>query len=89
MYADGGRELAVNRGEVPGARVFASTRAMAPTGSPDRTPNWEMIAACVQDRGCVDNARLAVREQVQHGPTGSSTTATGYYFTTDSTLAAG
>src|SRR5207247_4014712 len=32
MYADVDVKLAVNRGEVPGARVFASTRAMAPTG---------------------------------------------------------
>ena len=31
MYADVDIKLAVNRGEVPGARVFASTRAMAPT----------------------------------------------------------
>ena len=31
MYADVDVKLAVNRGEVPGPRIFASTRAMAPT----------------------------------------------------------
>src|SRR5258708_11497979 len=32
MYADVDVKLAVDRGEVLGARIFASTRAMAPTG---------------------------------------------------------
>jgi len=43
MYADVDVKLAVNRGEVPGPRIFASTRAMAPTGMyPIGTPNWEI-----------------------------------------------
>src|SRR5213076_2755946 len=69
MYADVDVKLAVNRGEVPGPRVFASTRAMAPTGMyPIGTPNWEIeLPHGVQVVDGVDNARLAVREQVQHG----------------------
>src|SRR5207247_6064632 len=69
MYADVDVKLAVNRGEVPGARVFASTRAMAPTGMyPIGTPNWEIeLPHGVQPVDGVENARLAVREQVEHG----------------------
>src|SRR5213076_2545528 len=32
MYADVDVKRAVSRGEIPGPRIFASTRAMAPTG---------------------------------------------------------
>ncbi|HXM37853.1 MAG TPA: amidohydrolase family protein [Gemmatimonadales bacterium] len=69
MYADVDVKLAVNRGEIPGPRIFASTRAMAPTGMyPIGTPNWEIeLPHGVQTVDGVDNARLAVREQVQHG----------------------
>ncbi len=69
MYADVDVKLAVNRGEVPGPRIFASTRAMAPTGMyPIGTPNWEIeLPHGVQTVDGVDNARLAVRQQVQHG----------------------
>ena len=69
MYADVDVKLAVNRGEVPGSRIFASTRAMAPTGMyPIGSPNWEIdLPHGVQTVDGVDNARLAVREQVQHG----------------------
>jgi imidazolonepropionase-like amidohydrolase len=43
MYADVDVKVAVNRGEVPGPRIFASTRAMAPTGMyPILSPNWEL-----------------------------------------------
>jgi imidazolonepropionase-like amidohydrolase len=69
MFADVDVKLAVNRGEVPGSRIFASTRAMAPTGMyPIGTPNWEIeLPHGVQPVDGVENARLAVREQVQHG----------------------
>jgi imidazolonepropionase-like amidohydrolase len=69
MYADVDVKLAVSRGEVPGPRVFASTRAMAPTGMyPIGTPNWEIdLPRGVQTVDGVDNARFAVRDQVQHG----------------------
>jgi imidazolonepropionase-like amidohydrolase len=69
MYADVDVKLAINRGEVPGSRIFASTRAMAPTGMyPIQTPNWEIVLPHgVQLVDGVEPARLAVREQVSHG----------------------
>jgi imidazolonepropionase-like amidohydrolase len=69
MYADVDIKLAVNRGQVPGPRIFASTRAMAPTGRyPINSPNWELeLPHGVQVVDGVENARLAVREQVGHG----------------------
>lgn len=69
MYADVDVKLAVNRGEVPGSRIFASTRAMAPTGMyPIQTPNWEIVLPHgVQLVDGVEPARFAVREQVSHG----------------------
>ncbi len=74
MYADVDVKLAVNRGEVPGARIFASTRAMAPTGM------YPMVDG-------VENARLAVREQVEHGADWIKYYSDRrYYFTPDSTL---
>jgi imidazolonepropionase-like amidohydrolase len=69
MYADVDVKRAINRGEVPGPRIFASTRAMAPTGMyPILSPNWELeLPHGVQPVDGVDNARLAVRQQVGHG----------------------
>ncbi len=89
MYADVDVKLAVNRGEVPGPRIFASTRAMAPTGMyPILTPNWELeMPHGVQPVDGVDGARLAVREQVGHGADWIKYYADRrYYFTPDSTL---
>jgi imidazolonepropionase-like amidohydrolase len=89
MYADVDVKLAVNRGEVPGPRIFASTRAMAPTGMyPIGTPNWEIeLPHGVQTVDGADNARLAVREQVQHGADWIKYYSDRrYYFTPDSTL---
>src|SRR5204862_511932 len=43
MYADVDVKHAVDRGEIPGPRIFASTRAMAPTGMyPIVSDNWEL-----------------------------------------------
>jgi imidazolonepropionase-like amidohydrolase len=69
MYADVDVKLAVNRGEVVGSRIFASTRALAPTGMyPIQTANWELdLPRGVQIVDGVEPARLAVREQVAHG----------------------
>ena len=69
MYADVDVKLAINRGEVPGSRMFVSTRAMAPTGMyPIVSTNWELaLPHGVQPVDGVDGARLAVREQVSHG----------------------
>jgi imidazolonepropionase-like amidohydrolase len=89
MYADVDVKLAINRGEVPGPRVFASTRAMAPTGMyPIGTPNWEIeLPHGVQTVDGVENARLAVREQVQHGADWIKYYSDRrYYFTPDSVL---
>src|SRR3989454_24099 len=42
MYADVDVKLAVSRGEIPGPRIFAATRAMAPTGMyPIVGTNWD------------------------------------------------
>src|SRR3954469_3322759 len=89
MYADVDVKLAINRGEVPGPRVFASTRAMAPTGMyPIGTANWEIeLPHGVQVVDGADNARLAVRDQVQHGADWIKYYSDRrYYFTPDSVL---
>lgn len=69
MYADVDVKKAIERGEVPGARLFVSTRAMAPTGMyPLLGYSWELeLPHGVQVVDGVENARLAVREQVAHG----------------------
>jgi imidazolonepropionase-like amidohydrolase len=89
MFADVDIKRAVARGEVPGARVFASTRAMAPTGMyPIVSDNWELeLPHGVQPVNGVDNARLAVREQVAHGADWIKYYSDRrYYFTPDSVL---
>jgi imidazolonepropionase-like amidohydrolase len=69
MYADVDVKNAIARGEVPGARIFASTRAMAPTGMyPLFGFSWELdLPHGVQVVDGVENARLAVRQQIAHG----------------------
>jgi len=69
MYADVDVKRAVDRGEIPGPRIFASTRAMAPTGLyPIVSDNWELeLPHGVQPVDGVEGARLAVRQQVAHG----------------------
>ena len=89
MFADVDVKRAVNRGEVPGPRIFASTRAMAPTGMyPILSPNWELdMPHGVQPVDGVEGARLAVREQVAHGADWIKYYSDRrYYFTADSTL---
>jgi imidazolonepropionase-like amidohydrolase len=89
MYADVDVKLAIDRGEIPGPRVFASTRAMAPTGMyPITLGNWELDGPHgVQPVDGVDNARLAVRQQVQHGADWIKYYSDRrYYFTPDSVL---
>jgi len=89
MYADVDVKLAVDRGEIPGPRVFASTRAMAPPGMyPITTTNRELeLPHGVQPADGVDNARLAVRQQVQHGADWIKYYSDRrYYFTSDSVL---
>ena len=69
MYADVDVKTAINRGEVPGPRMFVVTRAMAPTGMyPLLGYSWELeLPHGVQVVDGVEGARLAVREQVAHG----------------------
>src|SRR2546427_3968654 len=69
MYADVDVKHAVSRGEIPGPRIFAATRAMAPTGMyPIVGTNWELeLPHGVQPVDGVESARLAVRQQVAHG----------------------
>ena len=89
MYADVDVKLAINRGEIPGPRVYASTRAMAPTGMyPIGGPNWEIeLPRGVQIVDGVEGARWAVRDQVQHGADWIKYYSDRrYYFTPDSTL---
>jgi imidazolonepropionase-like amidohydrolase len=89
MYADVDVKMAVNRGEVPGPRIFASTRAMAPTGMyPILSQNWDLeLPHGVQPVDGVEGARLAVREQVSHGADWIKYYSDRrYYFTADSTL---
>jgi len=89
MYADVDVKLAIDRGEIPGPRVFASTRAMAPTGMyPITSTNWELeLPHGVQPVDGVDNARLAVRQQLQHGADWIKYYSDRrYYFTPDSVL---
>ena len=89
MFADVDVKLAVNRGEVPGPRIFASTRAMAPTGMyPILSPNWELeLPHGVQPVDGVEGARLAVRQQVSHGADWIKYYADRrYYFSPDSVL---
>jgi imidazolonepropionase-like amidohydrolase len=69
MYADVDVKTAINRGEVPGSRMFVATRAMAPTGMyPLLGYSWELsMPHGVQPVDGVENARLAVRQQVMNG----------------------
>ncbi len=69
MYADVDVKRAIERGVIPGPHIFASTRAMAPTGMyPIVSDNWELeLPHGVQPVDGVEGARLAVRQQVAHG----------------------
>src|SRR5437773_10587433 len=89
MYADVDIKRAVSEGEIPGPRIFTSTRAMAPTGMyPIVSSNWELeLPHGVQPVDGVDGARRAVREQVAHGADWIKFYADRhYYFTPDSVL---
>src|SRR4029077_14174575 len=89
MYADVDVKRAVDRGEIPGPRIFASTRAMAPTGMyPIVSDNWELeLPHGVQPVDGVEGARLAVRQQVAHGADWIKFYSDRrYYFTPDSVL---
>jgi imidazolonepropionase-like amidohydrolase len=89
MYADVDVKKAIKRGEVPGPRLFVSTRAMAPTGMyPLLDYNWELeLPHGVQVVDGVENARLAVREQLGHGADWIKYYSDhGYYYGDDAVL---
>jgi imidazolonepropionase-like amidohydrolase len=69
MYADVDVKTAINRGVIPGPRMFVSTRALAPTGTyPLLGYSWELrMPEGVQIVDGADNVRRAVREQVKYG----------------------
>lgn len=69
MYADVDVKTAINRGIIPGPRMFVATRAMAPTGMyPLSGYSWELrVPEGVQIVDGPDNIRRAVREQVKYG----------------------
>jgi imidazolonepropionase-like amidohydrolase len=69
MYADVDLKTAINRGIIPGPRMFVATRALAPTGMyPLLGYSWELrMPEGVQIIDGADGARRAVREQVKYG----------------------
>jgi imidazolonepropionase-like amidohydrolase len=69
MYADLDVKAAIDRGVVPGPRLWVATRALAPTGMyPLRGYSWELaVPIGVQTIDGVDEARKAVREQIGRG----------------------
>jgi len=69
MYADVDVKTAINRGIIPGPRLFVSTRALAPTGMyPLAGYSWELrVPEGVQIVDGADAIRRAVREQVKYG----------------------
>jgi imidazolonepropionase-like amidohydrolase len=69
MYADVDVKTAINRGVIPGPRMFVATRALAPTGTyPLQGYSWELrVPEGVQIADGADGLRRAVREQVKYG----------------------
>jgi imidazolonepropionase-like amidohydrolase len=69
MYADVDVKRAINRGVIPGPRMFVATRAFAPTGMyPLSGYSWELrVPEGVEVVDGVDEIRKAVREQVKYG----------------------
>ena len=69
MYADVDMKTAIQRGIVPGPRMFVATRAMAPTGTyPLLGYSWELkVPEGVQIVDGAGNIRHAVREEVKYG----------------------
>ncbi|HKC65676.1 MAG TPA: amidohydrolase family protein [Pyrinomonadaceae bacterium] len=69
MYADVDVKTAINRGIIPGPRMFVSTRALSTTGTYALLGySWEIkVPEGVQIVDGVENIRHAVREQVKYG----------------------
>ena len=69
MYADVDVKTAINRGIIPGPRLYVVTRALAPTGMyPLLGYSWELkVPEGLQIVDGADDIRRAVREQVKYG----------------------
>jgi imidazolonepropionase-like amidohydrolase len=69
MYADVDVKTAIERGIIPGPRMYVATRAMAPTGMyPLLGYSWELrMPEGVQIVDGADNIRRAVREEAKYG----------------------
>lgn len=69
MYADVDVKQAIERGVIPGPRMFVATRAFAPTGMyPLSGYSWELkLPEGVQIIDGADAIRKAVREQAKYG----------------------
>jgi imidazolonepropionase-like amidohydrolase len=69
MYADVDVKTAINRGIIPGPRMFVATRSLAPTGMYNPTRfSWELeMPGGVQFADGPDGVRKAVREQIKYG----------------------
>ncbi len=82
MYADVDVKTAIERGIIPGPRMFVVTRAFAPTGMyPLSGYSWELrMPEGVQIVDGADAIRRAVREQVQYGADWIKYYSDGRYF---------
>jgi imidazolonepropionase-like amidohydrolase len=70
MYADVDVKTAINRGIIPGPRMFVATRSLAPTGMYNPTRfSWELpnMPTGTQFVDGPDEIRKAVREQIKYG----------------------
>jgi imidazolonepropionase-like amidohydrolase len=88
MYADVDLKTAIERGVVPGPRMFVATRALAPTGMYPLTGySWELrVPEGVQIADGADGVRRAVREQVKYGADWIKFYADRRYFVKDGAL---
>src|SRR5215210_5452413 len=88
MYADVDVKMAIERGVIPGPRMFVATRAMAPTGMyPLSGYSWELrVPEGVQIVDGPDGVRRAVREQVKYGADWIKFYADRRYFVKDGAL---
>jgi imidazolonepropionase-like amidohydrolase len=88
MYADVDVKMAVERGVIPGPRMFVATRALAPTGMyPLNGYSWELrVPEGVQIVDGVDGVRKAVREQVKYGADWIKYYADRRYYVKDGSL---
>lgn len=85
MYADVDMKNAINRGVIPGPRMFVATRAFAPTGKyPPNGFAWELsLPGGVQYADGPEEIRKGVREQVGHGADWIKVYVDGGYFYAD------